>query len=232
MLNKTPRKKIRLLAVLLLVNMITTSGFADITVTGKGAIDVKPNIATFNISIETKAPTAKEAASKNAAQTTKTIKTLKSILAETDAVTTQGYSIYPDTVYDNKNNTYKSVGFIVSNMIYVKSNNIDGIGDLLDKTTSSGITTVNNLSFSYDNPDDIYNKALALAVTNARVRADIIAKAGNITIKNVKDILILADVGYQRPMPMYAMAEAKAAPTPIEAPDVKTQATVQVVFGT
>jgi uncharacterized protein YggE len=225
-------KHISCIATLLLVNLITSVGFADITVTGKGSIDVKPNIATFNLSIETKAVTAKDAASKNANQTSETIKILKALLPESDAVTTQHYTIYPETQYDNKTNIHKSIGFIVTNMINVKTNNITALGDLLDKVSNSGITTINNLTFSYNNPDEIYNRALTLAVANAKIKAEIIAKAGNMQIKEIKDISVLATNDY-RPMPMYAMAEARAAvATPIEAPDVKTEANVEVVFKT
>lgn len=224
--------KIKLIAALSLISLIISNTFADITVIGKGTIDVKPNIATFNISIETKALTAKDAASKNANQTSKTIKTLKSILQSDDAITTQGYSVYPESLYDDKDKKFKFVGFTVTNMIHVKTNKIAGIGEILDQAANSGITTINNLSFSYNKPYELYNKALVLAISNAKNQAEVIAKAGNMQLKEIKDVSALANTEYNRPMPMYAMADAKSVATPIEAPDVKTEASVQVIFKT
>lgn len=228
--------KTKKLLYLVIVSLIIFNPniFADITVSGEGTVSTKPNTASFSVNIETKAKTAKEAAVKNAESTDKTMKLLKSLLPADDAVTTQSYTIYPETKYDREQGKSEIIGYRVSNTIFVTTNDIINIGNLLDKTTASGITSINNLSFSYNNPEEIYNQALTKAVSNAKTRANIVAKAGNLKILSIKNITVQ---GYSynppSPMPRYAMAEARAdIPTPIETPSVKTMAQVEVVFST
>lgn len=228
------KKLLSYVASLSVILLAANTCFAKITVNGQGIIETKPNLATFSISIETQDISASKAAASNAQQTEKTVSLLKSIITTENAVTTASYSIYPEYRYNRDNNQSEFVGFKTTNTINVKTNDLANIGSLLDQTTASGITTINNLSFSYDNPEQMYNQALEQAVANAKARANTIAQAGNLEITDIKDIEVISfDTVEPRPMQMYAKAESRmAVETPIEAPNVKSSAIVKIEFET
>lgn len=224
-------KKRALSTLILSTNIYFTSLFANITVTGIGIQEISPNIASFTAIIETKAQTAKQASSDNAAQTDKTIKLLKSLVTNPQAITTQGYSLYPEYQYNRQTNNSEFAGFKAQNTIVIKTDNTQQVGELLDKTIASGVSKVDNLVFSYDAPEQIYQQALSKAIYNAKQRAEVLAKASELKLKNVADIKVMS-YEYSPPSPIMAkmtMAES-AVSTPIEAADVKTKAIVEVVF--
>lgn len=219
--------------------IFSNNTLATITINGEGNVNLEPNIATFTVNINTTAKTAKEAASKNSEQTNKTINILKSIIPEkksdaNKAISTQDYNLSPEYKWNKEKQQQELTGFTASNTLLVKTKNLSELGTILDKTISSGITELNNLSFAYDNPEEAYKQALDLAIANAKERADIIATASDIQIEGIQDITVIStnQITPSR-IPMMYMAtssERNTPPTPIETPDVKTKAIVQVVF--
>lgn len=224
----------KIISAVILASIYTSSLVANITVVGIGKQEIAPNVANFSAIIETKAQTANEAAALNATQTDKTLKLLKSLLDNPKAVSTQGYSVYPEYKYNQQ--TGKSVfdGFKVNNTIMVKTYAIKDIGNLLDNTIKSGVTRVDNLNFSYDKPEEIYQLALKSAVDNAKQRADVLAKASDMQVVKISEITVAKFEFTPSPRPMMArMAMAETAvTTPINAPDVSSEAVIEVVFET
>lgn len=212
--------------------LVLSNANAAINVTGQGEIEQRPNIASFSISVETKSLIAKEAASDNAKQTDKAIQVLKTVIDNPQEIYTQGYNLFPEYKYDRKQEKQVFIGFKSVNTIYVTTKNIKMIGDILDKVIASGITGINNLNFSYDQPEKLYQEALKKAVENAFERADVLAKAGRIDKGNVDEINVLDSLTISPPVPktMRLMAEASNVTTPINAPNVRSVATVEVKF--
>jgi uncharacterized protein YggE len=217
--------------LLLNAGLLCTNLYADITVVGIGTQEVSPNIASFTVNIESRAKTATQASANNASQTDKTVKLLKSLLSNPKAVTTQGYSINPEYQYNRTTNKSEFIGFVANNSILVTTNDIKQVGDLLDKTINSGVSRVDNLVFTYDKPEQVYQQALASAIANAKQRAEVLAKASDLKLKKIGDIKVTS-FDYSPPRPMMArMAVAESSvSTPIEAADIKTKAMVEVVF--
>ena len=226
----------KIFTALMLSSLIISHSFADITVLGNGSASTVPNLVMFDLMVESAAPNAVEATQANASQTDKVIKLLQKLIPEKNAVTTQSYSVYPNYEYNNKTNKSDFIGFKVSNQISVKSSNLE-IGSILDEVTHAGITTINNLRFGFDKPEDIYQEALAQAINNATARATILAKNGSLDISGIETIESMDSVGGNErgPMPMMAMSMAKNVAdvsTPIKPDDLRITATVRVVFKT
>ncbi len=208
--------------------------FADIIVIGNGTASVDPNIALFDIMVETAGPTAGEAANDNAQKTDKIIKILEKLVPEKKAVTTTGYNVYPEYQYDDKTNKNVFIGYKVTNQINVKTINLKNVGSIMDEVTNAGVTTMNNLRFAYDKPEEIYQQALADAVDNALARASVIAKRGSLVIKGIESAESMdapSNEGMPMPMPVYEKV-ASSLPTPIQADSLKSRATVKIVFKT
>lgn len=227
---KTKLNKLLYLAVF---SCFSANIYSDITVIGTGKASASPNMVSFSINIETSAKTAAKAAQANAEQSDKTLTLLKKLVPEDKALATINYSLYPEYKYNRETNKSEFIGFKANNTIKVNSKNVANIGDILDQTIQSGITRVDNLQFGYDNPEELYQKALADAVANAKQRAEIIANSSDLKIKEIDDVSVILDNGFSNPDPMPRMMMAESAiATPIEASDVNTQARVKVVFDT
>ena len=208
--------------------------FADITVMGNGSASVDPNIALFDIMVETSALTAGEAAKTNAEKTDKIIKILEKLIPEKKAVTTTGYNVYPEYQYDNQTNKSVFIGYKVSNQVNVKTIDMKNVGSIMDEVTNAGVTNINNLRFAYDKPEEIYQLALADAVDNALARAAVIAKRGSLTLKGIESAESMdapSNEAIPMPMPVYDKIAGNV-PTPVQPDSLKSRAMVKIVFKT
>ncbi len=231
-LKKLLKLKIANILLLSLYNNIT---LADITVMGRGIVETPPNQASFDVSVETNAKTGKEAAVANAKQTDKVVQLLKGLLKDPKAVTTHDYQAYPDYQYNESTKKSELIGFKVTNQVLVKTSNLDSVGNLLDQVSNAGVTTINNLQFSYDKPKEIQRQSLAKAMEDAIAQAKVLAEAGGVKINGIKiidSVNLSTEQPYPRPMMTMADAmSAKMAPaTPVSPADLKTQTQVMVVF--
>lgn len=165
--------------------------FADIVVAGVGRLPIKEsaNSASFRIPIETKGATATEAASQNTAATKSTVDKIKSILIESQSVSTKGYNIYP--IYKLENNNAKTVtGFRAINYVVVETKQLRDFSSILDKVIASGITKIEGLTIGNEQTDMYYQQALDYAVTNATERAYKIAAAGGLSVTGISDVYV------------------------------------------
>lgn len=234
-------KQIIQISLLSIFVLIESSCYAVINFSGTGSVEIAPDMANFDIMVETSASTAKEAAVANAEQTDKLVTLLKNILKEENAVTTANYEIFPDYQYNETTKKSEFVNFKTRNQVNVRTTNLAGLGDLLDQATSVGVTGINNLHFSYSKPEEVYLQALEKAVVNAKNQANVIAQAAGVKIKNIKSI---DSYSAFTPMPVYASRSAggankeqvtmaaMSASAPINPDNVKTEATVNMSLDT
>lgn len=228
---------IKWLSILFLTNL---SCYAVINVSGTGSVEIAPDMANFDVTVETSASTAKEAAATNAEQTDKLVSVLKGILKEENAVTTANYEIFPDYQYNETTKKTEFVNFKTRNQVNVRTTNLAELGDLLDQAASVGVTGINNLRFSYSKPEEVYLQALEKAVVSAKNQANVIAQAAGLKIKSIKSIDSYSSF---TPMPVYSKGRANgsadtgavaiaAMAAPINPDNVKTEATVNMSLDT
>lgn len=193
----------------------------SITVNGIGIVRAVPNVASISAGVETRAATAKAAMNANAAAMQKVIAALRN--GGGKDVTTQTVSLSPSLDEQGKPN-----GFVAAN-IAIATTSLAGAGALIDAAVSAGATTVYGPSLSRSDADKLYRDALAKAVDDARLRADVLAKSANRTVGRVTAIVEGgASVG-----PLYEKAVAGAAndgSTPVVGGEQETSASVSVTF--
>ena len=108
----------------------------------------------------------------------------------------------------------KLSGYNVSNQVNVTIRDIAKVGDVLDRLVAAGVTNVGNIEFLHANPSKILDQAREAAVVDAKRKAEIYAKASDVTLGRV--VWITEDPEYAVPMPMMAkMATGMPAPVPI-----------------
>lgn len=205
-----------------------------ITVSGEGIIKLAPNMADINFAVITEADEAGVAQNTNAELVTKVINALKNNgIAATD-INTSGYYLYPQYNYEGGKSP-KISGYEVRNEITVTVHNTAFIGKIIDLAVKNGINQVQNICFYMEGSAGQKAKALTQAIEDARVKAEVIAKALGKKIVGVKSA---SGNWYDNaPSPIYfekslatGMGGDNAMSTPINPGMVEIRATADMIY--
>ncbi len=190
---------------------------AGVAVTASGEDQITPDRARLSIGVQTQASTAADASTRNARLQKAVFDTLRALGLGADQLTTSGYNVFPEQVYDQPTRRTRITGYNVQNTIVVDLNKIEQVGPVLDAVLAKGANLVSSLQFYSSQAEAARRRALAKAVENARADADAMARASGGT---VGELLELSSGFVERPRPMMDMAvmrsaAAEAAPTPV-----------------
>lgn len=227
----------------LILTFATTIAHADdrlIIVTGSAEKGLDPNMVIMNVEVWSKASTAKQAQQLAANQYKQVKKTFDDFKIKKEDIQTDNYSLNPEYIYDQKTQQNKMVGFRVVNNVLVTFRNVADAGNFLDslvverKGTDAGVN-VNNINWDSDQRQKVETAALADAVHSAKAKAEEIAKAAGVKIKNVARISHGASA-VRPPMPMarggFAMKAmaADSAPTELSGGQIKVRVEVTAEY--
>jgi uncharacterized protein YggE len=209
----------RILAALIPLTLATalcTPVFAagSMQITGHGEVMAAPDTAFVTSGVTSQGVTAKEALDANNADMTKLIETLKAAGIDSIDIQTSGFSVSPNYVYTDARdqNGYqlppKIVGYTVYNGVTVVVRELADLGAVLDQAVTVGANQVSGVTFSVDDPAELYNEARKLAFGDARAKAELYAEAGGVELGALS--LVSELTGYNQP-PMPYMMKAEAA---------------------
>jgi uncharacterized protein len=197
-----------------------------ITVSGTGKVTIVPDVARVSLGITVSKPTVKAVREAGAKAMNDIIGAMKGLgIAEADIQTTN-ISLSPQY---GSGSAPKIVGYQISEQVTVTVRDLDEAGDVVDGAAAKGANTVNGISFESGDPVKAQNDARAAAVAAARVSAQAMASAGNVSLGGVISITDASPV-----MPIwYGAARAGAIndlATPVEPGTQDLTATVTVIF--
>ncbi len=243
-------KRLALPAVILAVTLATpalaqqaapvpaiAAGHTLLTVSAQGKSERAPDLATFTAGVTTQGRTAGEALGANSAAMNRVIAALKHTgIADRD-IQTSNLSINP--VYSEprrlpdgstEQKAPEIVGYRVNNSVSVRQRQLGDYGKVIDTLVTAGANQVNGPSFMLDKPEAALDAARTEALTKARARAELYARAAGLRVERI--VSIRENGGYAPPTPvMYRMAaHADAAPAPVAAGEVALTANVTVQF--
>lgn len=203
-----------------------------IVVTGRAEVMVKPDLATLNLGVETRAKTAQDAQAQNAERMTRLMDALKKMGVPTKDMKTSGFAVQAEWNYDG--NKREFLGYRVTNELTVTTTNLDQVGALLDACVKAGANQVRGVRFSVQDDILAQAEALKLATAKAKVKAEAIAEALGVKLGPVLSAgdqsVDLAPYVMAMEADAKSYAVAESAPTPIHPGDVKVSATVQIHF--
>ncbi len=197
---------------------------ATITVTGEGKASAIPDIATLTFTVREVAktvPLAQKAVETKVALAKTALGGMS--IADKD-ITTLSYTVNPH--YDNQVQGYCNgytcppttsviTGYEVAETIQVKVRKIDDAGAVLAKIGDVNITEVSGPDFTVDDMDAITASAKALAVKDAKAKADVIAKSLGVSLGDIVGYNENTK-GYYPPMAFSAKAEGMGAVTSLD----------------
>ncbi|MCE1273322.1 MAG: SIMPL domain-containing protein [Chlorobiaceae bacterium] len=180
-----------------------------ISVTATGTVKVMPDMAVFDVVVQSSDKDAGKATSKTAETVAVLQKSLRSAGIPAADATTAGYSVSPEWSWSSGKSTLR--GYIARHVIRVSVRELRLAGAAVDAAVQSGAGEVGQIRFVPSRYENLRKDALDLAVRNARADADVIARAAGGRL----GALIELNSGQSSRAPMYQMEEAtlmKAAP--------------------
>jgi hypothetical protein len=160
-----------------------------ISVSGEGKVSAEPDMAEIIIGVESRAPTAKEAASQNSEDMNEVMAVLEGMGIAEEDIQTVDYSIRVEMDYRGDEGP-KVVGYVVDNVVRVKVRDLDLVGDLLDQATDAGANNIYGITFTVEDPRPFQEQAREMAVAEARSKAGQLAEAADVRLG---DLLSLSE---------------------------------------
>jgi uncharacterized protein YggE len=148
----------------------------EIVVTGTGELRVKPDRASLEVEVDTRAKAAADAAADNARGLRAVLDTLRTRGFGTGEVSTVGYVIQPDWRLESGSREPKQVGYVARNGVRARLRDLERLGATIDAVLAAGANRVSSLRFTASNEAELQLAALDSAVARARQRAAITAR--------------------------------------------------------
>jgi uncharacterized protein YggE len=200
-----------------------TPASTTVTVTGSGTVNATPDRASFDFGVQTRAGTAAEALSRNAAQARTIIAALeKAGIVASDIQTTQ-VSLWPQTTSDGTRIT----GYQASNSVQVTAA-LGKAGPLVDAAVRAGANNVDGPNLDTADKSSLYGEALKKALIDAKGKAQAIADAAGLGITAV--VKVTEGSAAPTPVPYAAADTAVGAAPPVEPGTQQIQAFVTVTY--
>ncbi|MDD4985011.1 MAG: SIMPL domain-containing protein [Dehalococcoidales bacterium] len=203
-----------------------------IWVNGQGEVEAVPDVATVWLGVEAEDVTVAAAQEKAASAMNEVMAALKNSGIADEDIRTEQFSIQRITRWDYDREEEIVDGYRVSNMVTAKVREVDQAGPIIDTVVLAGgdFIRVNNISFSIDDPKTYQEEARALAVADAKAKAENMASLAGVELGKVTYI---SESGGYYPVVYrdYVVEEASApAPTPIEPGELTISISVQIAY--
>lgn len=206
-------------------------GPTTISVSGEGEVVAVPDIGQFSFSVMAEGEDAAAAQEASATKINDITAALEAAGVARNDIKTEYYNLYPKYRYETTPCPMGSYcpgeqvqdGFEVSQTVMVKVRDLNTSGALLTMVGEKGATNISGLSFTIDDTDVLKEEARALAIADAKAKAEVLAD--ELGVKIVKMVGYYEDEGIARPyysgydMGGVMMAKEEAA---MVAPDMPT----------
>ncbi len=221
------------LAVLLGGHVVTAQSDGptpNIQVTGRSVLSVQPERAQVDVGVVTEAPDADAAARQNANKLDAVLRSLRSTLGAEAKIETVSYSLNPKYERPDPRSQAVVSGYTATNVVRLRNLELDAVGKAIDLATAAGANSVRNIAFSLRDESAVKQEALKLAALDARAKANTLASALGVGIVRILSVSEGAP-DIIRPSSMFRaeMAQAAAAPTPVEPGTIEVNASVTLI---
>jgi len=202
-----------------------------LTLTAEARVERAPDLAEITAGVTSQGETAAQASRANAEQMARVISAVRAAhIAERD-IQTVGLNLQPQYDYQN-NHAPRLTGYQAGNSVSIRLHDLPRAGAVIDALVAAGANQIGGPNFRIADEDRVLDEARTAAVSKARARAELYARAAGLRVAR---ILRIAEGGAEppmRPMPMMrAMAvQSASAPTPVAPGEVALGAQVTIDF--
>jgi uncharacterized protein YggE len=203
-----------------------------IVVHGAGATHVRPDSLRVDIGVEVRAATLDQAREQAGRTARKVIDAVRATAIANLTLDTKVIQVNPIYGPHRADQPPVIIGFAASNHVVVtlREAPVDELGDrgarVIDAAMTAGANSIGGLEFFLADPSAAQDEALTAAVSDAQHDAEVIARAGGVTLGGLRSVET-STVG--RIVPRSITLEAGVS-TPIEVEDIVVQSNVTAKF--
>lgn len=208
---------------------------ATISVTGTATSAVDPDLLMVRLGVETRGDTAIDALWNNSRTMNGVAQAVMAVGVDEDEISTSRFDIRPAYKWDEKAGESLLVGYDVTNILLIETDNLDIVAEIIDSGVAAGANRVNNVYFTLSPETEmkVRESLLTNAVLNAKAKAETVLAPLQYNITGVKTVSISEFGVYHEPMFAgdFAIAESqRSMSTPIFSSEQDVSATINVVF--
>jgi uncharacterized protein len=152
-----------------------------ISVTGEANVSVAPDQAQIDAGVTSEAKTAREASDANNAAMGKVLLALKGANIEEKDYQTSRLSLQPQYA-PNRSGPNAVTSYRASNRVSIKLRDIAKVASIIDTLVGAGANEIGGINFVVSQASKVLDEAREKAVTDARRKAEIYAKAAGVTL--------------------------------------------------
>jgi uncharacterized protein YggE len=183
---------------------------AMISVTGEATISVAPDVAQIEAGVTSDAKTAREASETNNTAMDKVLQALKAAGVDAKDIQTSRLSLQPQ--YAPNRSPAAVTSYRASNRVTVRLRDVTKVAGTIDTLVGAGATDIGGINFMVSQASKLLDDAREKAVADARRKAEIYAKAADVTLGAP---LSISEEGAPGPVFRGKMAAAPMAATPV-----------------
>lgn len=229
-------KKLMAMLMVLMMTWGAAGALADtkITVSGTGEVRVAADTAMISLGVNARNRDVLKAQQ----QANETIAAIRKALGEQgipeEDIHTDFLNIY--AMYDYQNDQEQVSAYNANSTLAIRVTDMEKVGALIDVCFAAGANTLNGITFSASDTEEAKTQAMQLAVESAREKAEILAGASGLKIREIEEIIENGVQSYENTMGnVYAKAVASAemeedAGTVVQSAKLVVSATVSMTF--
>ena len=200
-----------------------------LTVTGRGEVQAKPDIARLHVGVVTHAQMAQAAMDSNTKTMREVQRGLKDRAIAAKDIQTTRLTVTPQHQRRQSGQpvTPGIVGYQVRHTLQVTVRDVSRVGAVLDTVMQLGANHLNAVQFLIEDDVALLDKARLAAVREARRKAELFASAAGVM---VGEVVSIHEAGSVRPPPRPMMHIRAAESVPVAPGEQTLQVTVTVVF--
>ena len=202
-----------------------------VSVSGTGAVSAEPDRVVVRLGVETRADAANEALSQNSEQMQAVVDALTEAGIPAEDIQTQAVRLEPEYESPEREpgqvQQRQLVGYLASNIVEASSDDLGGIGTLLDTAVQAGANRVEGIRFEVSNPSEVLTQAREIAWQDAEQKAQQLADLAGAELGDVLSI----NESTRGPRPVYLRgAVEQEAAAPVEPGTESIEVDLQVTW--
>ena len=182
---------------------------AVISVTGEATVSVAPDQAQIDGGVTSEAKTAREASDANNSAMGKVLLALKGAGIDEKDYQTSRLSLQPQSAPNRTGGTPAIVSYRASNRVTVRLRDVTKVAGVIDALVGAGANEIGGINFVVTQASKLLDEAREQAISDARRKAEIYAKAAGVTLGAP---LSISEEGAPGPMPYRKTGVAASAP--------------------
>lgn len=179
----------RFLNVVLLLCCLTTSAIGQtISVSGRGEVQVAPDMARIQIGVTKEADIAEVALDQMSEELAQVVDALTAAGLSNEAIQTSGVRLNLRQDYNSVRGESRITGYIASSDLRIEVTELSSLGGLLDAVVEAGVTQINSLQFDVSDKQPHLEDARRAAVADGMRKAEVFADAAGLVLGALSEL--------------------------------------------